>query len=63
MFSIGINSLSPTVSYSVPVSNIWCFLGLLGSLFTTYLYFLTPVVIVALLVSLVNSLSPSSPFT
>ena len=32
-------------------------------LFTLYLYFLTPVVIVALLVSLVNSLSPSKPFT
>ena len=62
IFPIGISSFSSLLSYSVPASDISSF-DPVGFSSTIYLYFFTPVVIVALFVSLVNSLDPSKPFT
>ena len=62
MLPIAISSFSPLLSYSVPASSICSFDDVAFSSII-YLYFFTPVVIVALFVSLVNSLEPSNPFT
>ena len=63
MLPISISSISPLLSYSLPDSKSAPCSGFAGFSSTIYLYFFTPVVIVALFVSLVNSLDPSSPFT